>query len=317
MLGSMCLLIGATPRATAQTAPLVLEAPASTEAMAFGNAPNLQGQDASLLFYGPAFLAGASGASFGFQRFGSDGTLASVAAATEQNDFGLAVGLQYLSYGADDLARAQDIQSVALGGGALGVDEFVASVGLSRELLGLETGVVLKWVEQSVDRSNDHTVAFDVGVGKDLGPIVLGLTTRNLGSNLEPEPVSCPVCDPASPTSAAGLELPSLVALGLTSDEFEVGALDMFFTTQVMRRRDGEVIPAGGVELSYWPLPGYTFRLRAGAQRVVEDRRSPLTFGAAFTGDRLTIEYAYQAFDDDGELGSSSTGGHRFGFRWR
>lgn len=294
-LSTLVLLAGiAGPRGgAAQTAPLLLEVPASTEAMAFGNAPNLYGRDANLLFYAPAFLREASGASLGLQRFGSDGTLASVAGVTEQNDVGIAVGLQYMRYGADDLVRGQDIQSVALMSGDLGVSEFVASIGFSKRYFGVEAGVVAKFVEQSIDGSSDHTEAFDFGLGKDLGPVMLGLTARNLGSNLE-----------------GGGELPSQIAIGLTSAEFQVGALDMFVTSQFLRRRDGEVIPAGGLEISYWPVRGYTFRLRAGAQRVVDDQRSPLTFGAAFTGDGITFEYAFQAFDQEGSA-------HRFGFRWR
>ena len=101
-----------------------------------------------------------------------------------------------------------------------------------------------------------------------------------------------------------------MVALGVSTEDFEVGAFDMFLTSQVARRRDGEVIPAGGVEVSYWPVQGYTFRLRAGLQRVVEDGRSPFTFGLAFTGDALTLEYAFQSFDGEGNA-------HRFGLSIR
>ena len=100
------------------------------------------------------------------------------------------------------------------------------------------------------------------------------------------------------------------MALGVSTEQFQLGELDMFFTSQVTRRDDGEIIPAGGVEVSYWPVQGYTFRVRAGAQRVVDDGRSPLTFGLAVTGDALTLEYAFQSFDGDGA-------GHRFGFSIR
>jgi len=291
VIGGLIAIVGAARPAVAQQVPLLLEVPASTEAMALGNAPNLFGRDASLLFYAPAFLGRSSGASIGLQRFGSDGTLASLAGATEQNDVGLAVGFQYLRYGTEALAGRHDIQSAALTPGTLGVSEFVASAGLSKRFFGVETGVVIKFVEQSINDSSYRSEAVDLGLGKDLGPVRLGLTARNLGSD-------------------TGIELPSQIAIGVTSEPFEVGALDMFVTSQLMRRRDGEVIPAGGLEISYWPLRGYTFRLRAGVQRVVEDLRSPLTFGAAFTGDRITVEYAFQAFDGEGNA-------HRFGLRWR
>ncbi|MCG8468980.1 MAG: hypothetical protein MJB57_12375 [Gemmatimonadetes bacterium] len=300
-LGAGLVCSVATPdRGIAQNAGSVLEAPAAAEAMAFGNAPNLRGRDANLLFYAPAFLRSASGASLGLQRFGGEGTLVGVAAVTSDDDGGIGVGVQYMRHDADAVVGPPDFQSAALTPGDIGVGQLVATLGFSLRRFGLENGVAFKYVEQSFDNASDRGLLFDVGVGRDLGPIAVALTARNLGSDL------------GIPTGATrtSLEMPTQLALGATTEQFEVGELDMFLTGQLMVRRDGEVVPAGGLEVSYWPVQGYTFRLRAGAQRVIEDERSPFAFGAAFTSDSITFEYAFQPFDGDGS-------GHRFGIRWR
>lgn len=282
---------------------LVLESPTSTEAMAYGNAPDLFSQSPALLFFNPALLGQTSGAEGGLQRYGGEGTLATLVGAGAFQGGGFAVGLQYMRYGTElPLPGAQDLQSVAISEGAVGVTEIVGSVGYGRDLLGLKVGAALKYVEQSLDGRRDEGIAVDLGLATDLGPLMVSLVGRNFGADLE--------IDDVVSGATTRLELPSLIAVGASTDGFEVGPLDMLLTTQVSRRRDGEVVPAGGVEVSYWPLSGYTFRLRGGLQRVVDDARSPFTVGAAVTGDDITIEYAFQSFDGGG-------GAHRFGLRWR
>jgi hypothetical protein len=280
---------------------LVLETPSSTEAMAYGDAPYLFGSDPGLLFYAPGLIRRSAGVAVSLQRYGGEGTLASAAGAAALLGGGLAVGVQYMRYGAiTGLPDGRDLQSVALSPGDVGLAEFVASVGYGRTVRGVDVGVVLKHVEQSVDGDADASLALDVGLANEVGPLMISLTARNLGPDLEIEPGG----------TTAELELPAQVTAALSIEQFEVGPLDMFLTSRVTRRRDGEVIPAGGWELSYWPLSGYTFRVRAGVQRVVDDARSPFTVGAAFTGDALTIEWAFQPFDGEGSA-------HRIGLRWR
>lgn len=308
-LPALILSIGVARAAHAQQGGLVLEAPASTEAMAWGNAPNLFSRASDLLFYAPALIGRTEGFAAGLQRYGSEGTLASLSGTGSVGLGNFAVGVQYLQYETDALAAGQDLQSGALTPGDLGVTEFVGSLGYAREIFGIDAGVVIKYLEQDFGRIEDGTVAFDFGLATEVGPTMVSLTARNLGSDLMLSTVPCVECLIPTPASVE-VEIPTQLAVGLSTEEFEVGEFDMFVTSQVMRRRDGEVIPAGGLEISYWPVAGYTFRLRAGLQRVVEDARSPLTLGAAFTGDGLTIEYAFQSFDGEGNA-------HRFGLSWR
>jgi len=296
-------LLHATRLAAQQPGMLVLESPASTEAMAYGNAPNLFSESPSLLFFNPALLGRVRGGDAGFQRYGGEGTLATLAGAGTFQGGGFAAGLQYMRYGTEvGLPGVQDFQSVALTGGSVGATELVGTIGYGREVRGIDAGISLKYVEQSLDGRRDEGFAVDLGLAKHLGPLMVSVVGRNLGPNLDLED--------ETPGTTTGFELPSLIAAGASTEKFELGPLDMLMTTQVMRRRDGEVIPAGGVEVSYWPVVGYTFRLRGGLQRVVDDARSPFTFGVAFTGDNITIEYAFQSFDGAGNA-------HRVGVKWR
>lgn len=276
---------------------VVLEAPASVEAAAYGNAPYLHGGGADLLFYSPALIGRAEGTAAGLQRYGSEGTLATLAGKGSVGLGDFAVGLQYLHYNGRGVALEPDLLGRLAAPDGAPVSEFAASLGYARELFGLfGAGVVAKYVELQLPPGMDRAVLLDLGVAREFGPAMVSLAARNLGSDLDPY--------------GRGLRIPAQFALGVSTQRFEVGALDMLLTGQLLRRRDCEFIPAGGVELSYWPVQGYTFRLRAGLQRVVEDERSPFTFGLAFTGDALTLEYAFQAFDVDGNA-------HRFGLSFR
>ncbi|MDH3733505.1 MAG: hypothetical protein OEU54_08215 [Gemmatimonadota bacterium] len=282
---------------------LVLEAPASTESMAYGNAPYLFSASPSLIFYAPGLIETTAGVDASLQRYASEGTLASAAAAGSVFGGGFAIGIQYMRYGTAEFPTIRDVQSQALTEGSIGVSEFVGTIGYARTILGIRTGATLKFAEQSGNATRESGAAFDLGLAKDVGPVMISLAGRNFGGDvtLSPGPEG---------SQDVTLELPRQYIAGVSVDDFEVGPLDMFLTSQVIRRRDGEYIPAGGVELSYWPVAGYTFRLRGGLQRVAGDDRSPFTYGAAFTGDDITIEYAFQAFDGEGN-------GHRIGLRWR
>lgn len=288
----------------------VLEAPSTPSAMAWGNTPDLFADDPGLLFYTPALLSGTAGAAASLQRYGSEGTLASLAAAGPFQGGGFAVGLQAMRYEVspgDPAPLGVDRQSVALTDGERGVQELAATLGYGIESGGWHAGIALKYVEVASDAQEGRTFAGDLGVARDLGEVRIGLALRNAGPNLERPPSPDPT---GAPTVPPERELPTSVVAGLALEPFEVGPLDLFLTSRVTRRRDGEVIPAGGFELSYWPISGYTFRLRGGAERVAGDERSPITLGGAFTGDHITIEYAFQPFDGEGDA-------HRVGLVWR
>ena len=59
-------------------------------------------------------------------------------------------------------------------------------------------------------------------------------------------------------------------------------------------RRNGELFPRGGVELSYSPIDGVTFTGRAGGRRPQLREERPVTAGAGFTVDRVTLDYGWE-----------------------
>ena len=304
------LTASSTPARAQEVGMLVLEAPASIEATAYGNTPYLFSDEAGLLFYSPALLEQSSGVAAGFQRYGSEGTLTTLSGAGAGLGGGFAAGFQHMRYGTPlSLPKERDLQSLAFTRGERGITEFAGSIGYARTVLGIRAGAVLKYLQQTVDSYQDQTWAADFGLAKEVGRAMISLTAKNFGSDLKIVEHLCAICDPSEPLVTHNLELPSQIVVGASVEQFEVGEFDMILTSQVMRRRDGEFIPAGGVEVSYWPVQGYTFRIRTGLQRVTEEDRNPFTVGAAFTGDNITVEYAFQSFDDRGRA-------HRFGLRW-
>lgn len=294
------LLLAAIPRtAAAQSdgnAPLLLELPSSTRGLGLGGAFVLSNPDADAVFAAPGVLNSARGAGVTMQRYGSESSLLSLAAAMAWAGGGLAFGLQSLSYGMDGttLRSVPDDASALLGTGSGTSAELVASVGYGRVIKGLQVGLVGKYIEQRIAGARSVTAAADLGVAvRELG-ITWSLMAQNLGPGL---------------TIGESLPLPQRVTFGASTRSRPVGPLDLLASATVSRLRDGDIVPAGGLEISYWPITGRTFTVRVGGRRVPGGTRSPITFGAAFTGDRITIEYAFEEFDAPGAA-------HRFGVRW-
>jgi hypothetical protein len=93
-------------------------------------------------------------------------------------------------------------------------------------------------------------------------------------------------------------------ARGWSTNVFDFNA-----TGAVSVLRDGFVVPAGGGEMSYSWLDGYTVILRAGGRRP-EHGENPFTAGLGFTVDRLSIDYALETL-------SGSRVANRIGLRIR
>ncbi|MGM0669407.1 MAG: hypothetical protein ACQET1_06780 [Gemmatimonadota bacterium] len=306
---ALLLLLGTvTAPAHAQNrdrGPLVLELPASTRALALGNAFQLDSRDSDAVFYHPGRVGRAQGLVASLQRFTANGTLTSLSAGQAWFGGGVALGLQNLTYGAP--ARAgHDVQDI-LGlpadeaslrePGDVGISETVVSAGYGKSLFGAEMGVVGKYVEQRFDSRKASTLAADLGMAASAGPVTLGLSVQNLGPDLS--------------FGGGDIPLPTRFTLGASSDAAPVGPLDLAASTALSYRLDGDLVPSVGLEVGYWPITGRTFVGRVGYRyRSKEYTAWPLTFGGAFLGDDITLEYAYQGFED----GDPS---HRFSVGWR
>ena len=301
------LVILATPveAQTRDRGPLVLELPASTRALALGDAFQLATRDSDAIFYHPGRVARAQGLKASLQRFSANGNLTTLSAGQDWFGGGVALGLQNLTYEAparashdvnDILALSADEASLREAGD-VAVSETVLSAGYGRTLFGLQMGVVGKYVEQRFDYRKAGSVAVDLGGATSAGPLTLGLSVQNLGPDLS--------------FRGGDIPLPTRFILGASSDGAPVGPLDVAASTALTYRLDGDLVPSIGLEVGYWPVNGRTFVGRVGYRYRSDDYTAcPLTFGAAFLGDNINLEYAYQGFED----GDPS---HRFSVGWR
>ena len=287
-------MLGSAPPAAAQdpaTLPLLPELPASTRALALGGAFPLGFTDSDALFYNPAFAERLRGASLGVQWAGSETTLYTLSAATEFLGGAAVFGLMAVDYP----GPAPFDSSVLALWAPVSTSERAALLGYSRKLLGVPLAVTGKLLEQRTTGERNATAAADIGTGTQLGFLALGLTVQNIG--------------PGMIVGGRAYDLPLRAALNAgTIGATPVGPLDLSAAAQVAWTRHGEVVPAGGLEVSYWPVSGRTFFLRLGGRRARAGEK-PVTLGAGFSGDRLSIDWAW-APQDEGNM-------HRLGVRWR
>jgi len=280
-------------------APLLLQLPAGTPTVAFGGAFPLAEPSSDAVFAHPGIVGRARGVEMGAQTWGDGATGLSASGALEWWDGAVAVGVRTLGHrlasplGPDAVVRNED---ALFGGTGAAVSELVAAVGYGQELLGIHAGLVGKWIERRIGGERAWTAAADVGVAVERSDVVLALTARNLGPALE--------------RAGEEIGLPREVAAGASFTGAPVGPLDLGAAAQLTVRADGELVPAGGVEVAWWPVLGRTFVGRVGLRRVPEGEGDPVSFGAAFHGDAFGLEYAFRGFD-------GSRASHRVGIRWR
>ncbi len=278
-------------------APLLLELPASTRALGLGGAFVLSAGQSDAIFYNAGALVDGSGGGLAVQRYGSSSTMGAVSAATDWAGGTLAFGAQAISYGSAT-SRFEDVTSDAndlLNDASLAVSELAGSVGYARELYGFRAGIVARVIEQRFGGGRDETAAADIGVIREVMGIALGLSVRNIGPGLG--------------IGGGELPLPTRVTAGASTPKVPVGPLDVLISTAVSRRRDGWIVPSGGLELEWWPIVGRTFIARLGLRRVPGDGASPFTAGLGFRGDLLAIEYAFEQFEAPGAS-------HRLALSW-
>jgi len=298
-LAVAALLVPAGPvRAQTALAPITLQMPGSTRALGMGNAYPFASVESDVLFYNPAFIVNARGLSGSVSMQGSASLLFTVSGAAEWWNGGVGFGMQSLTYSAaGDAAGAYVRGEAGLSeSGELAASEQVATASYARRLFGLRVGIAGKLFDYRVGGFRETTVAGDLGVAKDLGDVVVGLAGRNLGR------------DPG--TDTFGTDLPAELTLGAGSSAFQAGPLDVRLAASGSWRRDHTLAAGGGVEASYWPVQGRTFTGRIGIRWIEDSDLQPLTLGAGFTGDRLSIDWAFEGVD----AGDAT---HRFTIRLR
>ncbi len=292
-----CLI---SPRAQAQASgssvPL-LELPASTRALALGNAFVAAGKDESSIFYNPAQLATVEKLSAGLsvQQWFLGQTVAAAAAAVHAFHGTAAFGLQVLDYGSSE--RAFD-DGGGLGGptGAeISAGDYVASLAYAVSISRLRIGATGKYVNQRLVDESGGTGAVDFGAALDVKGVTLAASLQNVGGEI----------------SLAGdrRSLPRLVRVGAAVPVHGVGPVDLLGTIE-LTHMDGETKPFGGVEVEYQAPGGITILGRVGAlDRPTGADISPVAFGGGVRALHFALDYAYEGSAVFGAM-------HRVGVRW-
>lgn len=284
--------------------PLLLLVPATPRTAALGNAW-VAGRDQDVLFYNPAQLIGARpGLDLSITRHGGEGTTWGLGSVYVGGKWSLTLGwgAQFADFSpSPDLAYPYG-PDVLLARGQASGSSALAAVGGAITFKGFRIGAAGKYAADHVampagaeaSTIDEHAWVLDAGVAKNMFGGVGAASIQNLrGGSYDGEP---------------RLALPRQVLLGW-SRQRQAGQLDLGIYTQVLVR-DGWVSPSGGLEAGYSWLEGYYIALRVGGRRPDADSERPVAFGAAFTADRVTVEYGVQFFE-----GGRATNGVTI--RWR
>jgi len=287
------------------TGPLVLHIPTSARTAALADAW-VAGRDLDVIFRNPAQIIGTrSTFDLSVARLGPASKMISMgsiyAAGKWSATFGW--GAQLVGFNADPTASYPYSPDLTLESGARNGTSALVTVGGAIVFKGFRVGAAGKYVTDMVATSrtvlnpvqvNQHRILADVGVARNLFGGAAAIAFQNLGRHTRHDGVYLPV--------------PRQIAMGWSTTR-TAGPLDLALFSQVAVRK-GWTSPALGIEAGYGWLEGVNVTLRAGVKRPETDREKPISLGAAFTIDRLTVEYALRMFDG----GKSANG---VTLRWR
>jgi len=290
--------------------PIVLLLPAGARTLATGNV-GVAGRDDDVLFFNPAQLAVARGFSASGERYSPTASGGSLSAVTRFSKGGIGIGMRMADYRVAHGELPVDRETM-LDAGGNPATSIEASVGLAEVYKGVRGGIAAKYVEDDAGDVRVSRAAFDVGVSKDLMRFyTVGLAVQNLATDIAvpcSETRRCGVTPGGPAGGTTSLFLPLRTTLGVAGAK-PVGALDVAGTAAVSLLRGTFVVPAGGAEVGYSWLDGYSVAVRAGGRRPLPGERA-VTAGAGLTMDRLSIDYALETL-------SGGRIGHRIGLRVR
>lgn len=274
------LLLAAAPLAAQEPTrlgPRVLTEPAGTRSAGMAEAA-LGTRDAEALLHVPAQLQFSRGAGASWHRAGDATTRAAVAALTA-GSFGVGVAAQHRTSGESS-------------GTAL-------VAGLARTIQGLRVGVAGRYAEEraAAARLSSHTA--DVGVGRAIGPVQVGLALQHLGATVR--------------EGDSRLQPPTRALLGFNGEGLPIGPFDLAGGAALGVQRDGRVLARTGWELGWVWIEGHALQLRVGTRRPEHAGQSTFTFGAGLVRDAYALDYAWEPRRDSRGLPAV----HRIGLRVR
>jgi len=280
-------------------APLVLQLPASARTMAMGGV-TMATRDVDAVFGNPALVGGNNTLSLTGSRYPGAATAGQIATAMNVGKLGIGVGVSMLD--APTTAELPPLQSQVL----LDDESFArpgsglaATVAASFNWKSFRWGAAAKYAEERAFFQRSGTYAADIGVTKDIrnGSITTGLAVQNIGTPIR--------------GNGVGRNLPTRVALGIGRAGYGLGKwFDLGGAANLAVRRDGRFVGSGGGELSYVPIEGVSFALRAGVRAPELHAQQPITGGVGVMLDRVALDYGWESMRGGG-------GAHRISIRLR
>lgn len=279
--------------------PLLLRLPSSARALAMGNVA-VAGRDDDVLFYNPAQLVAARGMSVSVEQFSSTARAGALSSVTRFNTGGIAVGATIAEFDSPIGSYPTSREDLVSGGPVIGSSTSLV-FGIAQVVKSIRIGGAAKFVEERVAGTRNSGAVFDVGLGRDFFGYNFGLAVQNIGE-------SFPTTSPSESFVGFGSRMPLRTTFGAARG-WNTNVFDIAATAAVSTLRDGFVVPAGGAEVAYSWLDGYTVIVRGGARRP-EHGEGPVTAGLGIAVDRLSLDYALETL-------SGSRVAHRIGLRIR
>lgn len=277
-------------------APLILKLPATARLLSLGGA-QVALRDVDAVFGNPALVGTATALAFGAERYANGVTAGQIASSSTIGPLGIGVGVQLLDAG-PRYGSFPAQSEVLTRANTAGTSSVTATVAASLSWKQMRWGVGAKYVEERIREDRVGGVVFDIGASKSVQLLnsTVGIAVQHLGPHLD-------VAGRREP-------LPTQLALGIATAPQGLGKwFDVSGTAELDVRRDGELFPRGGVELSYSPIEGVAFTGRVGGRRPQLREERFVAAGGGFSVDRFTLDYAWEALRE----GS----GHRVTLRLR
>jgi hypothetical protein len=279
-------------------APLIVQLPVSARTMAMGGLTAATG-GVDAAFGNPALAGGNNTLSVSGGRYPSGASTGHFATSMNVGSLGIGVGVAMLDVPTTTALFPLRSDELLDDEGYLPASSLTASVAAAFTWKGFRWGAAARYAEERAGLERGGSLAGDVGVSKDIhnGNITTGLMLQNLG--------------PALRGDGAGRDLPARLALGASRGGYGLGKwFDLGGAANLAVRRDGRVLPSAGGELSYVPIEGVSFSIRAGGRTPELRSQRPLTAGIGVMLDRVSLDYGWEDVRGKG-------GAHRLSVRLR
>src|SRR6185436_9290823 len=187
--------------------------------------------------------AGQNGFIVGGGRFGDASNFGHLSSGFSFGSTGMSLGVAWLDYGTDPLP-CPNCASVGTGNtqipwrslGERGTEDGLSAVAAAAGYLtykGIRWGSAIKLLTERIANSHDATTAFDLGAAKEFSRYSAGVSIQNVGSTLDVRGVR--------------MYMPTRYTIGANAGGFTAGPFDVAGGLSLGVRRDGYVLPAGGL----------------------------------------------------------------------